>query len=118
MVQREKYTTASRDLLAKAQEALAQGDLVQASEKGWGAAAQMVKAIAANRRWRHGGHAALFQVVELLVEETGNPRLDLLFKAADSLHANFYENWLPPGAVARGLDQVQEFLRSMEPFLE
>jgi hypothetical protein len=45
MTQREKYTSASREFLAKAQEALELDDLAQASEKGWGAAAQMVKAV-------------------------------------------------------------------------
>jgi len=118
MILREKYTALSRDLLTKAQEALTQGDLVQASEKGWGAAAQMVKAVAAKRRWRHNGHGALFQVVDRLVEETGNPQLDILFQVANSLHNNFYENWLPIGAVERGLDRVREFVQSMDRILQ
>ena len=75
MVQHQKYTAASREFLDRAHEALAQDDLVQASEKGWGAAAQMVKTVAVKRRWRHSGHAALFQVVRRLVEETGDDDL-------------------------------------------
>ena len=63
----EKYTGASGELLGKARYELAQGDLRQASEKGWGAAAQMVKAVAERRGWRHDGHAALFAVVNQLV---------------------------------------------------
>ena len=35
--------------LAQAHEELAKGDLQQASEKGWGAASQMVKAVAQER---------------------------------------------------------------------
>ena len=42
----ERYATAARELFGKAQESLALNDLRQASEKGWGAAAQMVKATA------------------------------------------------------------------------
>ena len=53
----EKYKSAGRELLEKARDELAQGDLRQASEKGWGAAAQMVKAVAERRGWRHDGHA-------------------------------------------------------------
>ena len=41
-----EHVTTSRELLAKAQEALDQDDLLQASEKGWGAAAHMVKGVA------------------------------------------------------------------------
>ena len=37
--------------LTKAGGYLAEGDLLQASEKGWGAAAQMVKAVAEARGW-------------------------------------------------------------------
>jgi hypothetical protein len=36
----------SHELLAKAQESLEQDDLLQASQKGWGAAAHMVKGVA------------------------------------------------------------------------
>ena len=39
----------ARDLLGKAHQALEDGDLIQASEKGWGAAAQAVKAVAERR---------------------------------------------------------------------
>ena len=42
---------------------LAEGDLLQASEKGWGVAAQMVKAVAETRGWRHSTHGDLYHVV-------------------------------------------------------
>ena len=59
MTQRNDYTDASRELMAKAREELAQGDLRQASEKGWGAPAQMVKGIAEQRGWDHNGHSLI-----------------------------------------------------------
>ncbi len=40
------HVNQARDLLAKSREYLTQSDLHQASEKGWGAAAHMVKAVA------------------------------------------------------------------------
>ena len=43
------YQVASGQLLRQAREELAAGDVRQASENGWGAAAQIVKAIAARR---------------------------------------------------------------------
>ena len=42
----QTYRDASRLLLAQGRAELAAGDVRQASEKGWGAAAQMVKSIA------------------------------------------------------------------------
>ena len=47
----QKYQRDSRGLLAQARGELAQGDLRQASEKGWGAAALMLKAIAEQSGW-------------------------------------------------------------------
>ena len=117
MVEREDYANAGRNFLTKAFEELAQGDTVQASEKGWGAAAQMVKAIAERRGWPHNGHAYLYQVVRRLVEETGDDELDTYFHVAGNLHSNFYENWLPPGSVESGLLSVRRLIAKLEPML-
>ena len=115
MTQQESYSAASKELLAKAHEELAQGDARQASEKGWGAAAQMVKAVAEQRGWPHNGHALLFRVIRQLVEETGDEQIDRLFQVANSLHSNFYEDWLPAGSVNSGLDAVAELVDKLEP---
>ena len=42
----QAYQQASQRFLDQAKQELAAGNLQQASEKGWGAAAQMIKAIA------------------------------------------------------------------------
>ena len=117
MNQREKHTSASREFLTKAQEALEQDDLGQASEKGWGAAAQMVKAISEQRGWQHNGHAYLFQAVRQLADETGDNQLVRLFQIANSLHINFYENWIPKESVRESLEAVQEFVDKAERLL-
>ena len=44
-------------VLDEAFEKLDQGDLRQASENGWGAAAQMVKAVAEERGWPQDDHS-------------------------------------------------------------
>ena len=118
MTQQNDYTAAGRDLLAKAHEELAQGDVRQASEKGWGAAAQMVNAIAVVRGWEHNGHALLFQTVRRLAEETGDEQIALLFQVANSLHSNFSENWLPEGTVRSSLANVDELVDKLEQLLD
>ena len=45
----QQYQQASEHFLAQARRELADGDLAQASEKGWGAATQLLKAIAVQR---------------------------------------------------------------------
>ena len=53
------HKASSRAMMAQSHSELAQGDLQQASEKGWGAAAQMMKAVAETRGWDHSRHRHL-----------------------------------------------------------
>ena len=117
MTQDEKYFSASRGFLAQAREELGRGELAQASEKSWGAAAQMVKSVAERRGWKHDGHALLYQVVSRLVEETGDTELGTFFHVAGNLHSNFYKNWLPQELVQSGLDSVIEMVDRLEQLL-
>ena len=52
----QTYQQASQLFLAEAKQELAAGDLPQASEKGWGATAQTLKAVAEQRGWEHSQH--------------------------------------------------------------
>ncbi len=109
-----EHMTTSRELLAKAQVALDEDDLLQASEKGWGAAAHMVKGVAEKRGWPHNGHRELYQVVNRLAEEAASPQLRSLFSIASSLHTNFYELWMPKEIVEEDLKEVEDFLSRLE----
>ena len=113
-MQSQSYKGASRLLLEQATQELAEGDLRQASEKGWGAAAQTVKAIAEQRGWTHNSHGGLFHVVNRLAGETGDEDISALFHIASSLHVNFYENWLPRAMVEVGLHSVERFLDKLD----
>ena len=110
----QTYAQAARHLLEQASAELAQDDVRQASEKGWGAAAQMVKAVAEQRGWQHRTHAALFAAVSRLVDETGDADISRLFAVANSLHVNFYENWDTANNVARHLDDVGRLVEKLE----
>ena len=70
----------ARFLLSQARAELAAGDVRQASEKGWGAAAQIVKAVAHSRGWQHRGHILMFDVVDDLRVETGDADIQRLFR--------------------------------------
>ena len=109
-----EHTLTSRELFAKAEEALAQDDLLRASEKGWGAAAHMVKGVAQKRRWRHRVHRELYLAVNRLAQETGDHEINVLFSIASSLHGNFYEVFMPKEMVEDNLAQVGRFLQKLE----
>ena len=109
-----QYAVASRGFLTKAQTYLDDGDLAQASEKGWGAAAEIVTAVAEEWGWNHRHHRLLYQIIEDLVDETGDQELSDFFHAASRLHFNFYEDWLQPRVVRRHLVQVDRLVGKLE----
>ena len=111
------YREASHHLGAQAEAEYVTGDLRQASEKGWGSAAKIVKAIASERGWRHDTHALLFQVVRDLDREMDGSELLGLFTQAHNLHVNFYEDWLTSEIVQRDLDHVRQFVAKLESLL-
>lgn len=110
----EYHNNAGHYFMDKAWKYLEEDDLAQTSEKGWGAAAQMVKAAAEARDWRHNGHGELFRAINRLANETDDNQLRTLFHVANSLHVNFYEGWMPQELVEDGLEQVSELVRRLE----
>ena len=92
------HNDTGRDFLASARTHLAADDLLQASEKGWGAAAQMVKCAAEDRGWIHNGHRQLYLTIDRLADETGDPQLRDLFDHGQR----------PPRQLLRWLDAPQD----------
>ena len=121
MTTRSNYHTNTADeFLAKAHQYLAEGDLLQASEKGWGATARMVKAIAETRGWRNSSrsHGDLYRVVERVANELNDKRVSTLFRSASALRENFYEGYMPEAAVANGLNDVDEIVQLLAAMLD
>lgn len=115
----QKYRDDSRILLAQARTEMAGGDLRQASEKGWGAAALMIKAVAERRGgdWEHSRHRHFATAAARLRSELGNRDVVRLFNVAESLHINFYEDHWTPSTVAEALDDVEQFLDLLDPLV-
>ena len=113
MTTNTQYRSAATQLLHQARQELAAGDARQASEKGWGAAAQAVKSVAETRGWQHDTEADLFNVVSRLMDETGNNNLASLILIASSLEINSHENCQPNRMVAVGVEKVAEFVTLM-----
>jgi len=106
----EEYKETSGRLIRQADAEFEKGDLLQASEKAWGAVSQYLKAMATQRGLPHRVHRELRLVAHSVVEETGQQRIRELFAIAESLHANYYEAWMPEAEVSAGVDSVRELL--------
>jgi len=112
-----QYQQASAHFLAQARQELAAGDLPQASEKGWGATAQILKAIAEQRGWEHNRHRHYLRIASRLRAETGDSDIRRLFGTASLLHENFYENEMMAEDVAGALDDVAALMKKLIPLL-
>ena len=114
----KRYNLRSAEYLRRARAYLAAGDLEQAAEKGWGAAAVAVKACAESRGMHHNGHRQLWQVVHTLARESDDLELAELFGIAGELHVNFYEDWLEPDVVDRYLLRVEQLTERLVALAE
>jgi HEPN domain-containing protein len=110
----QAYIDAAREMLEQAKKELGSGDLRQASEKIWGAAALAVKAHAyARERRRLASHAELWQHKSRIAEELGD-WVDDAWNAANAMHVNFYEGWADARSVERALGWVVRFVEAVQ----
>jgi hypothetical protein len=114
MPKSDHYVERGQIFIRQAQEELDEGDLRQASEKAWGAAAQALKALAEERDWNHDRHSLLFDIVGQVNDERRRDRLNRLFGVANQMHGNFYEDWLGETDVQYGIDTVKALMQRLE----
>ena len=111
------YESQAREFLAKSRDFLVAGDLHQASEKGWGAAAHMAKAVAVAQSWEYGTHADFSEVMYQASQLAGNPRIRQIRGIANELHHNYYrrKRHLNAGAIQADLEEIGELLEILHP---
>ena len=108
------HADTSRRMIGQAAAELANGDSLQACDKGWGAAAHAIKAIAEERGWRHKDMADLFKVASRLADEMDQQEIHTLFMATIALHTNIYEGWLGDEDIAYSLADVRRLLAMLD----
>ena len=91
----------------------AAGDVLQASEKLWGAASHAVIAVAESRGWNHGSHRALKNAVFRLATELEDPLIETRFAVAEGFHINFYYNNKEDYQIEIDRPHVHEFVRQV-----
>ena len=83
----------SRRLIQQARDELQRRDRLQATEKVWGALAQMLKAHGQQRGWLNmGSHRTVGRIAQQLAAEYDDGRILNAYIAADNGHRNFYDN--------------------------
>lgn len=110
----EHYSVLSEKYLKEADEFMSKGDLVQSSEKLWGAAALAVKTVAAKRGLKLDKHGSLWDFVDKLAVERSDEDLLDSFHDANSLHRNFYEHQMTRRAVEIAGKEVKKLIEKLK----
>ena len=91
------------------------GELEEAGNKLWGAAAHAIKAVAIKRGWPHGAHRDLEEIVMRLVDDEGAPPILYTYYAlANWFHSRFYGGPPEKSIIDHGKGQIAEFIRLLE----
>jgi uncharacterized protein (UPF0332 family) len=114
----EIHLKLSEKYMDDAEEYLRKRDYIQASEKAWGAASQIVKALAAKEGRELRSHASLWEYMDELAERLRDKELRYLWGRANNLHQNFYENWMPSREVELAVDDVKMLIGKLKTILE
>ena len=75
MATTERHQDISGQLLSQADAELKKGDLLQASEKAWGAVAHYVKSVASDQGWQNRTHRDVNRNARELIMLTDDPKL-------------------------------------------
>ena len=99
-----------------AEDELRKGDLLQASEKAWGAVSHHGNSVARQRNWPLGSHRLLIENTNKLIsDDPANARHKRrLLRSIEALHANFYQAILDEDSVAEGIQDAKELIRTLE----
>ena len=88
----EEHVQTARVFLDESDALFGEGDVLQGSEKIWGAAAHAVMAVAQQRGWAYGSHRNMKNAVSRLSQETGDASIGDRFAVAEKFHINFYHH--------------------------
>ena len=108
----------SRRLIQQAREELERGDRLQATEKVWGALAQILKAHGQQRGWLNlGSHRTVSHIAPHLDAEYPEIPVSSAYVAADNGHRNFYDNEMSPPEIGDIITVVARVLPELESAL-
>ena len=107
----------SRELLAKARLELDAGDLLQASNKAWGAAAFALKAVAEKRRWFNEADWKLRRAAMVLSDEAADPTILYSYDTCRDAHFNFYRHLYQPRDVRIAIAAAEYIIARINPTL-
>ena len=114
MATRTRHEEISQRFLDHAEAEFQKGDMLQASEKAWGAVAHYVKSVARTNDWPNTSHRDIADNAGRLIRRTSDPKGNKRkFRLVNALHANFYEENLQSANVEIGIEDARALIDAM-----
>ena len=107
----ERYEEISRRLLQQAQDELDKGDVLQASDKVWGATAHAIKSVCQRMGWNHHAHNHLSAAANYVASGLNRDDLMEAFGFLEAMHSNFYEHQKEADQVRLEVSRAAYFVR-------
>ena len=107
----------ARYFLAMADHPVVVANAQHRSEILWGAATQMVKAVAKDNNLPNDSHREMFRAVRNIGNSINYPTLVREFGQADKLHKNFYNGEMSPAEFSHARRRVHEFVSILQRIL-
>ena len=109
----QEHAQAAKEFLDEADREFAEGDVLQASEKMWGAASHAIMAVAMTRGQECGTHRKMINVAWEIANEQDDISLRAGIAVAEKFHANFYHGFMEPEDMQRNAEFVRHFVARM-----
>ena len=106
----DEHIQTATDFLDAADREFDAGDILQGSEKLWGAASHALIAVAQKRGWQYHKHGHLKEAARRLYRETSLEILRGGFLTSEQFHANFYHDFMEDDVIAEARAQVRDFV--------
>jgi len=110
------YVDLFKKFLDEARDYAKKEDLVQASEKYWGAVASLLNIVGELKNMPHYRHSDYWDIVELLAVEIGGKIIDL-YGVAERLHANFYHGFIKKENFKHYQGRVEELIEELQRYI-
>ena len=115
MTTAHQHVESSDRFLRQADDEFRAGDLLQASEKAWGAVAHFVKSVAEKQGWRQQSHYDVRKNARRLIKLTDDPEQNhRRYTIAEALHSNFYEDMFDSETVAMNIGDARTLIEAMQ----
>ena len=109
----QEHAQAAKEFLDEADREFAEGDVLQASEKMWGAASHAIMAVAMQRGQECGTHRKMINVAWEIANEQDDISLQAGIAVAEKFHANFYHGFMESEDMERNAQIVRGFVGRM-----